>query len=251
MTGRVRIDLGDCLELMAGMADNSADLVLTDPPYERHMHSAKKNAGGRKIRTDGYAEIPPVEFSPIEPIRADAARHIVRISRGWALVFCTPEGIAPWRDALEAAGAHYKRACFWCKSDSAPQFNGAGPAFAVEAFVAAWCGRGRSRWNGGGRRNWWIGPTGGPLRDGRHPTEKPADFMGELIGLFSNAGDLVFDPFTGSGTTGVAALAMKRRFHGVEIDPQWHVIARERVEGLRPGIDMTAGPLFSFDGAAP
>src|SRR5690606_12669276 len=152
----------------------------------------------------------PVDFGSIEDIREEVACEIARVCAGWALVFCTPEGIAPWRDAFESSDVRYKRACFWVKPDSAPQFNGQGPAMAVEPFVAVWCGKGPSRWNGGGKRNFWTFGTNAPIRDGRHPTEKPVDLMTALLADFTQPGDLVLDPFMGSGTTGVACAIAKR-----------------------------------------
>lgn len=241
------LHLGDCLSFMRAMPDNSVDLGLTDPPYESHMHLAKAGEKARQMRTDGHAELRPVDFTHVGDIRQIVAGELTRICRGWVLVFCTPEGIAPWRDAFEAAGARYKRACFWVKPDSAPQFNGQGPAFAVEAFVAVWCGAGKSRWNGGGRRNWWLCPTNGPWRDGRHPTEKPHVLMADLVTHFSAPDDLVFDPFAGSGSTGVGALAAGRRFLGCENLSHWHEVAIERLsatvqrERQSPRLELMGG----------
>ena len=241
LDGRVTLYRGDCLSVLNSMEADSVDCVAADPPYENHMHNSKAQARG--LRLDGYRSPEAVDFDSIEPIRDEAARQIVRVCKGAALIFCTPEGIAPWRDALEAAGARYKRACFWIKPDSAPQFNGQGPAMAVECFVFVWCGKGFSKWNGGGRRNYWTYGTNAPFRDGRHPTEKPVDLMTELLTLFSNVGDLVLDPFMGSGTTGVAATLTNRGFIGIEAKDNWYQVARERVGGIRPG-SMDLGPLF-------
>lgn len=230
------IDLycGDCREIlpMVGRAGH----VLTDPPYEQHMHVAKANAAC--IRLDGYASPKPVDFASIDTLRAAVTPLMVDICDGWLLAFCTPEGVAPWRDAIEAAGARYKRACFWDKPDSAPQFNGQGPAMAVEAFVTAWCGTGHSRWNGGGRRNVFRHLTNQSDRHGAHPTEKPLSLMAELVGLFSDPGQLICDPFMGSGTTGVAAVKLGRKFIGIEIEPKYFDIACRRISDTLKQGDM-------------
>ena len=242
------IEETDCIKAMAAMDADSVDLTLTDPPYEEVMHAAKSVPAARRLRVDSGPELKPLDFGAIGPIRLETAREIVRITRGWALVFCTPEGIAAWRDAFELAGAKYKRACFWIKPDSAPQMNGQGPAFAVEPFVAVWCGSGYSRWNGGGRRNWWKCPTNGPWRDGRHPTEKPSALMADLCLHFSNRGSLVFDPFAGSGSTGVGALKSRRCFVGHEIDPQWVAVAHERLAAT--DASLHASPMLDFGSVA-
>lgn len=225
LSDNVTIYQGSCLEIMPPLGKVAH--VLTDPPFEDHMHVSKENARG--IRTDGHASPKPLDFTSITSIRDQAAEKMVALCDGWLLAFCTPEGIAPWRDAIEMAGAHYKRACFWYKPDSAPQFNGQGPAMAVEPFVTAWCGSGVSVWNGGGRRNLFQAMTNNSDREGTHPTEKPDALMRELISLFTNPGDLILDPFMGSGTTGVAAVKLGRRFIGIEKDPRYFEIARQRL----------------------
>lgn len=230
LDGRVTLYCGDSRRLLPKLGPVSH--VLTDPPYEAHMHAAKreKKAYGakRRIRIDGHANPKPVNFASIDGLREVMVPPLVSACEGWLIAFCTPEGIAAWRDAIEAAKANYKRACFWFKPDSAPQFNGQGPAMAVEAFVTAWCGRGYSQWNGGGRRNLFTHPTNASDRDGRHPTEKPIALMLELLELFTNEDDLVLDPFMGSGSTGVACVRRGRRFIGIEKDPEYFAIACER-----------------------
>lgn len=220
-----QIALMDCLDL--DWPDKSVHHVIADPPYESHMHRAKANARGR--RHDGTAVSKPLDFADIGSIRAAAARRMVALSQGWVIVFCTPEGVAPWRDALEAAGAKYKRACVWVKPDATPQLNGQGPAMGAEMFVCAWAGSGYARWNAGGKRGVYTHLTNPPGRDGRHPTEKPVALMADLIQDFTDPGQTVFDPFMGGGSTGVAALRHGRRFTGTEIDPAYFAVAEQRL----------------------
>ncbi len=216
------------------------DHLITDPPYENHMHVAK--AGSRGIRTDGHASPQALDFDSIEGQRDDITR-LGSLASGWFMAFCTPEGVAPWRDSIEAAGMRYKRCLFWCKPDSAPQMNGQGPAMAVECYVAAWAGRGHSVWNGGGGRNWTVCPCQPRSRDGRHPTEKPLALMSDIITKFTQPGDTILDPCMGSGTTGVAALRLGRKFIGAERDADYYSIAVERIEAasMEP-VDLFAAP---------
>jgi len=237
LDGRVTLFHGNCLTVLKRI--ERFDHAIFDPPYEAHMHAAKrgkKHYGAReRIRRDGHADPKPVDFASIDGIRESASLALIEKCGGWFIAFCTPEGIAAWRDAIEAAGARYKRACFWVKPDSAPQFNGQGPAFAVEPFVTAWCGRGVSKWNGGGRRNWWNIPTNNPDRQGDHPTEKPLELMSEIIRLFTKPDEIVCDPFMGSGTTALAAIAEGRRFIGIEKDARYFALAKARVEAAFMG----------------
>lgn len=193
LDGRIVLHLGNALEVLPTLGRISH--AIFDPPYEAHMHAAKRGekayGAQRRIRIDGHANPPPVDFASIDGIREAITAPLIEMTDGWFIAFCTPEGIAPWRDAIEAAGAKYKRACFWDKPDSAPQFNGQGPAMGAEAFVTAWCGTGHSRWNGGGRRNMFRHMTNQPDRHGEHPTEKPVPLMAEIVKLFRDRKSVV------------------------------------------------------------
>lgn len=226
----IRILCGDALALMPGLG--AVDHIITDPPYEQRLHDAKAGRPGRRMRRDGGAEPVPLGFGGIDAIRADFVAQAAASCRGWLLAFCTIEGVAPWAEAINAApGIRYKRACLWIKPDAAPQFNGQGPAQGAEVFVSAWCGRGFSRWNGGGKRGLYTHLTNPPDRCGAHETEKPWRLMRDLILDFTRPGDLILDPFMGSDTTLVAAALTGRRAIGIEINPVHFETARQRIAG--------------------
>lgn len=73
-----------------------------------------------------------------------------------------------------------------------------------------------------------------------HPTQKPVPLVTKALLNSSRRGDLVYDPFMGSGTTGVACAQLGRRFVGCEIDPKYHDLARRRIEEAynRPTLDL-------------
>ena len=73
----------------------------------------------------------------------------------------------------------------------------------------------------------------------QHPTEKPVGLMAHFIKLHTDVGDLVMDPFAGSGTTGVAAVQLGRQFLGFEIDPEYCRLANERIEAARKGLKLS------------
>ena len=72
------------------------------------------------------------------------------------------------------------------------------------------------------------------VRNPVHPTQKPLKVLNHLIKLATKPGDLVFDPFMGVGSTGVAALRLGRRFIGIEIDPLYFKAATKRIEEIAP-----------------
>jgi site-specific DNA-methyltransferase (adenine-specific) len=243
----VEIFHADCFDILPQIL---ADHIITDPPYESHMHLNKANASG--IRLDGYASPKPLEFDSIDKIRPLVTPLMVNACKGWMLVFCTPEGVCLWRDEIEKTDAKYKRACVWIKPDSAPQFNGQGPAMGAEMFVSAWCGRGHSKWNGGGRRNVFTYLVNNHDREGSHPTEKPINLMKELVHLFSNENETICDPFMGSGTTGVACVKLGRKFIGIEIEKKWFDLSRKRIQEAldQPDFFIKNTPLLETQQAA-
>jgi site-specific DNA-methyltransferase (adenine-specific) len=232
--GSATLYLGDCLDALQQLAQ--VDAVITDPPFEAEAHTAQRRALGRGSE-DGRRDIQgaALPFAAItERERAGLCTWAAKACAGWLVTFCQAEAIGVWRASMEAAGAKWRRAGVWIKPDGMPQFSGDRPGMGHESIAMAWCGDGPSKWNGGGKHGVWIVPKhdGGQGHGGRaneHPTQKPFRLMSELVSMFSNDGDLVCDPFMGSGTTGVACASLGRRFVGVELEPAYFEIACERV----------------------
>lgn len=229
----VELWLGDCLEVLPTLGP--VDSVITDPPYEAVMQNKwgvlSRQAPSSHVRHEA------IGFDAIDDVRDDVAAAISAACQGWSVIFCMAEGVRAWRDALEAAGAKYKRAMVWVKPDAMPQFNGQGPSVGHEMLVSAWHGKGHSRWNGSGRPGTFTFNKNTP-GGGEHPTQKPQPLIDELVRLFTFHGDLVCDPFLGSGTTGVAAVKAGRRFVGVEVNEQHFSTACRRIEAALREPDM-------------
>lgn len=221
-----KVICGDCLEVMKGIPDKSIDLVLTDPPYESEAHTLQR----RVKRGGGVMEIESLPFSSMdEQLRNGVAKEIERISKRWILTFCQIEASQVWRKAYEESGLVYKRTCIWVKPDGMPQYSGDRPGMGYETIVAMHT-KVKSVWNGGGQHGVWIlnkNDNGG--KKSPHPTTKPRSLISKLVNLFSNEGDVVFDPFLGSGTTAVACKLLGRKYIGIEISPKYCEIANKRL----------------------
>lgn len=237
--GAATLYLADCLEVLPMLG--GVDHVICDPPYEASLHAAKNSLRGR-VRADAGPDLRGLDFAPIDGIREKFVAISADACTGWLVAFCTAEGVAKWADEINASPIKYKRACVWVKPDSTPQLNGQGPAQGAEMFVCAWAGTGYARWNAGGKRGVYTHCVNGPERHGAHPTEKPRRLMAEIIADFTSPGQLVCDPFMGSGTTGVAAVQMGRRFIGIEIDPTYFDMACERIEKAQWQASLFAEP---------
>jgi DNA modification methylase len=214
------LHLGDCLEGMSELDDQSVDHVIADPPY-----FAKTDSGFRS--GSAIDEERGFGFAPVdeEMVHKLAARY-ARITRRWTIIFTDDEGLRIWPIALRSAGLDYIRTGAWVRK-GAPQFTGDRPACGWEPICIAHQ-KGRKRWNGGGKDAVYQVPiVQGPTRC--HPTQKPLDLIRALVSDFTEIGDLILDSHAGSGTTGLAAVELGRRFIGFELDPKHHATATERL----------------------
>lgn len=206
---------GDCLEVVPSLG--RVDHVITDPPYDKEAHTQK-----RRVRRGNEA----LEFEALDKY----SRVMVAASSGWLLTFCQAENVAQWRDSVERTGGKYRRAMIWIKPDGMPQYSGDRPGMGYESITASWCAKGRSVWNSGGKHGVFRHNKSGEWPNGApHPTTKPKSLMRELLLDFTNTRQTILDPFMGSGTTGVAALQLGRKFIGIELDPDYFHVACKRV----------------------
>lgn len=236
--GKAELWHGDCLEVMEAL--QTVDHVITDPPFDAEAHTQQRRALGRG-EEHGRRDIlkAALPFAALtEEQREAAAKRVVTLAQGWALVFCQAEAVGSWRACLETAGAKWRRAMVWIKPDGMPQFTGDRPGMGYESIAAAWCSDGKSKWNGGGKHGVFTVPKhdagsghGGSANP--HPTQKPVRLMRQLVMLFSDKGEAILDPFMGSGTTGVAAVEEDRRFVGIELNREYFDLACQRIEAAQ------------------
>jgi site-specific DNA-methyltransferase (adenine-specific) len=207
----VTLHLADCRDILPTLG--GVDVVITDPPYGAATHKGARSSASLKSS--------PIDFEPIAPAELiDLSRTFCDLAGRWVVMTCD------WRHAvgLQSADVPLVRLGIWVKPNAAPQFTGDRPGTGWEA-VAILHRKGRKRWNGGGRHAVWTCP----VERGKHPTQKPERLVTDWIEKFSNTGELILDPFMGSGTTGVAAAKLGRRFIGIERDPKYFDLACQRI----------------------
>jgi site-specific DNA-methyltransferase (adenine-specific) len=218
----------DSFRALQALGDGSVDIIITDPPYDSHCQS-NQMSGSTLARVH-------VPFQALEDYAFTS--DLVRVSRRWALCFTTIEGLGAIRGVC---GDAYMRGGIWYKPNSMGQLTGDRPACACEG-IACLHRVGKRRWHGRGSYGLWTcnGTRGEP---GRHPNQKPLDLLIELVLLFTDPGDVVLDPFAGSGRVGEAALLCGRRFVGFDRDVVWVDRARRRLAwaAARYGRDTEIG----------
>jgi DNA modification methylase len=257
-----QLHLGSCTHPMSGLAaleDESVDHAIFDPPYSEHVHASCRSgltANNKSVRdVSQISQRKELGFAALdEATRSSVAHHAARVAKRWILVFSDVESCHLWREALVGAGAEYIRTVLWDKLGGAPQFTGDRPAVGFETITVAHA-PGKKRWNARGKRGVYqvawktpdiythsivLAQRGKEKRS--HTTQKPEELMSALVRDFTDAGDLICDPFAGSGTTGVAALRAGRRFVGWECDEKYHREATQRLSLTREQLELLKAP---------
>lgn len=210
--------LGDCLEFMDRMPENSVDLLVTDPPYGMEFQSSRRKSKWRKIKNDQDLIWLP-EFSA-------KAKRVLK-PNGHAYVFCSHHYSHAFRKIV-GAFLPYKNKLIWKKNNhgSGDLLGDYAPQYEEILFFS----NGERKLNGKRHSNILeFSTTGNEL----HPTQKPVDIIRFLIRKSTELGETVFDPFMGSGTTAIAAHEEKREFLGIELDEGHFETAKKRYEQFK------------------
>ena len=212
---------GDCLELMKDIPDESIDMILTDPPYGMNYQSGRRKVMHDKIHGDSGLDW-----------LDDFVNEIYRVSKPNTAhyVFCSFHHIDKCKRAIEKK-FKVKNILTWVKNNtSMGDLKG---DFAPKTEFIIFFHKGRRLINGTRDPNVLEFKR---TQNKLHPTQKPVDMTEYLIGKFSDEGDLILDPFMGSGTTGVACLNTNRSFIGMELDEKYFKLAEERIMDHEVGL---------------
>lgn len=228
----------NCSEVLPMFPDGSVDHLISDPPFSEHVHAV-----GRMDKAIRAGERDFGFVSLCDDLRSLVCVQSARVVRRWSIIFTDAEGQRGWQDGLESAGIQHVRVGAWVKPGALPQMSGDRPSAGFEAIEIAHP-KGRKRWNGGGKPGVW---THSVERDGGrvHPTQKPLSLLVELLEDFTDPGDLVLDPFCGSGSLGIACVRLGRRYIGLdngkdENGKPWAQWAREGIEAEARGLSRSA-----------
>jgi site-specific DNA-methyltransferase (adenine-specific) len=230
--GNAELYLGDCRDLLPQIEANSIDMIWTDPPYGHGNHDGDLNA-----RLNEYRNLPqqPIANDDAESMRAvvDAMlKEAARVLRPDACCCCCCGGGGPrptfaWiADRMDREGLSFFHSVIWDKVNP-----GLGWRYRRQHEMVMIAHR------KDGRLLWADESVAIPNvirqmpgRERFHPNEKPLFLVERFISAHSKEGQIVLDPFMGSGTTGVACVNLNRRFIGMEIDRKYFDIACSRIE---------------------
>lgn len=206
--------LGDSLEILKTLDSKSIDMVLTDIPYGE----VNRPSNGLRELDKGKADI--VDFSLDELLS-----QLVRVTKGSIYIFCGTEQVSDIRKFLVANGLS-TRLLIWEKTNPSPMNGDKIWLSGIECCVYgkfpgatfnAHCKNTVLRY---------------PVCSGKkriHKTQKPLELFKYLIEVSSNPGDIILDPFSGSGTTAVACQQLDREYICIEKDEESYNNAEERI----------------------
>jgi site-specific DNA-methyltransferase (adenine-specific) len=234
---------GDCLVRMREVAEDSIDVILTDPPFS----SGTRKEGQKGVRKSMVRSMEDDDWYNTDCLtthgflwlmRQNALRWKRLLRRGGLVLIFIDWRMSPHLSAaIESADFRQKPTLVWDKT-----YFGMGDCFRNQyEFILHFT-------NGSGRRprrrdvgNVLAFP---PIRDGSHPNEKPVPLLREVLSVVAPPGGAVLDPFMGTGSVGVAAAMLGLDFVGIDAEAAFVEIARDRIE-RPPGERIGQRSLFS------
>lgn len=234
----VAIHEGDALEVLRTLDAGSADCILTDPPYSSgaRRDAERQARGPSMLRTmadeDWFSHDTMTTWGFSWFMRA-VFNEARRILRPGAHVYC----FCDWRQTpnvyaiMESAGYRVNNCLVWRKTHF-----GLGATWRNQHENIVFASLGKPDDMANRAMGSVLDAPNVPAAHRCHPTEKPLDLLTKIVGAIG--AEHIVDPFMGSGTTGLAAVAYERAFTGIEINPAYVALARQRLA------DAAALPLF-------
>ena len=250
-----KILIGDCIEQMKTLPDGSVDVIFADPPYNLQL------SGDLRRPNDSVVDAVDDDWDQFESFEAydtftrawlSEARRILKPD-GTLWTIGAYHNIFRVGTTLQDLGFWMLNDIIWNKTNPMPNFRGRRFTNAHETLI--WCARSKSSrhyFNYDGmkslneglqmRSDWTLPICSGGERlkiDGKkaHPTQKPEALLTRVIMSSTKPGDVILDPFFGSGTTGAVAKRLHRHWIGIEQDPAYAKIAKDRIRKVTPAND--------------
>ncbi len=243
---------GDCVEVMASLPAESVDLIFADPPYNLQLKGDLHRPDNSKVDAVDNAWDQFASFEEYDSFTRDwlaAARRLLK-PNGAIWVIGSYHNIFRVGTAIQNAGLWILNDVVWRKSNPMPNFRGMRLTNAHETMI--WAGKSeKSKYTfnyealkalneGIQMRSDWVLPICNGherLKDDNgnkaHPTQKPESLLHRVLVGSTNPGDVVLDPFFGTGTTGAVAKKLGRDFIGIEREETYRKVARRRIDNAR------------------
>ncbi len=247
-----KILAGDCIEVMNSLPESSVDLIFADPPYNLQLKGDLHRPDNSKVDAvddewDQFDSFKVYDQFTREWLKA--ARRLLK-PNGAIWVIGSYHNVFRLGAELQNQGYWILNDVVWRKSNPMPNFRGKRFTNAHETMIwASKDEKAKYTFNyealkalneGIQMRSDWVLPIcngGERLKDDNgekaHPTQKPESLLHRVLIASTNEGDVVLDPFFGTGTTGAVAKALGREFIGIEREEKYRMVAERRIAGIR------------------
>ena len=240
MSSKFQLYNMSCMDAMKKIADDSVDLVLTDPPYNLGLFMKNRATNLKAMRENffGAAGWDDLEFEEWEKDMDEMFGELARIikTRGSVIMFMSIIKVESIIKLAEKHGFYYKTTGIWHKKNPMPRNMNLHFINSTEAWIYFTYKAHTGTFNNDGMAIHDFVETSvtpaGERNHGKHPTQKPVQLLEHFVTLLSNEGDVVFDPFSGSGSSGVAALMNGRRYIGSEISEEYYQNSLKRLKEI-------------------
>jgi modification methylase len=247
-----KVIVGDCIDEMERLPAESVDLVFADPPYNLQLSGDLHRPNNTRVDGVDDAWDKFSDFATYDRFTRDwlAAAHRLLKRDGALWVIGSYHNIFRVGSILQDLGYWILNDVVWRKTNPMPNFRGRRFTNAHETLIwAAKSSQSRYTFNYDAmkalnddlqmRSDWLFPLCGGPERlkkDGQkaHPTQKPEALLHRVLLASSKPGEIVLDPFFGTGTTGAVARRLGRHFIGIERDRGYAALAKSRIAAVEP-----------------
>ena len=234
----IELKLGDCNKVLKKVKAKSIDMIFADPPYNLSGKTHLTVKSGRPVPGNkGDWDI----IDDYEKFTAEWMAECIRVLKdnGTIWISGTLHSHPTVGVMLKKLGMWIVNDIVWFKPNATPLLQTTRLAPSIELI---WLAAKSKKYyfdyplakeiNGGKQmRNMWQIPA--QRHKTKHPTEKPEILLERIIAIGSKKGDRILDPFMGSGTTGVVAKALGRKFLGIESDKEYFADAQERIKNTK------------------
>lgn len=222
-----KIHFGDSIELMKEMEDACVDLIVTDPPYKTITggDSNGKNSERPKGMLDGNRKLFKHQNMKINNWMSEIYRVLKDNSHCY--IFTNSLNLKEMLIESEKSGFKLHNLLIWEKNNCTPS-----QYYMKNCEYVLFLRKGKAKWINdiGGSKT--VHKFNNIIGKKLHPTQKPVDLLEFYINNSSNEGDIVFDPFMGSGSTAIAAINTGRQYFGFELDEEYINTAKRRMRNV-------------------
>lgn len=233
-----KLILGDCYDHLKILPDKSIDLLVTDPPYRIHAESG----GGLHNKRDWLKNVHDSNLDEFEPDKfLIEVQRVLKVFN--AYIYCSKDLLIDYITFAKDNNYNWDLLCL-CKKNPIPTKNN---KYLSDLEYCMFIREKGAYFNSAlSYDKYYKAKSMNVKKAEYHPTEKPFNIICDHIEISSKEGDLILDPFVGSGTTVLACKKLKRNYLAFEINAELYKNAQKKISGLPSNISFE-DTFFTFE----